>query len=127
MRFSIESRVPFSNTHLADFLLSLPEDYLLSRQGETKHIFRAAMRGIVPDAILDRQDKIGFETPERKWFISIEAQVRKWLRQDTKLPFMRQQEMLREFDLIVIGKKKFSWKVWRWINFICWHNMMFDL
>lgn len=65
MRWSIESRVPFLTTEIAEFLLSLPEEYLLSPQGETKHVFRAAMRGIVPDEILDRKDKIGFRTPEK--------------------------------------------------------------
>ncbi len=63
MRFSVESRVPFLTASLADFLLTLPEDYLISRTGATKHILRAAMRGIVPDDVLDRRDKIGLFTP----------------------------------------------------------------
>ena len=33
--------------------------------GTSKSVFRQAMRGIVPDAILDRRDKIGFATPEQ--------------------------------------------------------------
>jgi len=60
MRFSVESRVPFLTTDMADLLLSLPESYLISPRGETKHVFRAAMRGIVPDEVLNRRDKIGF-------------------------------------------------------------------
>ena len=56
MRFSVESRVPFLTLDQADLLLSLPEQYLISQAGETKSVFRAAMRGIVPDAILDRRD-----------------------------------------------------------------------
>jgi len=126
MRFSIESRVPFSSNDLADFLLSLPEHYLISDQGETKSLFRAAMRGIVPDVILDRKDKIGFETPEKTWLHSIERQVKKWLTQETRLPFINQEKMLQEFSLIMANKRTFDWRVWRWINFICWYNMMFD-
>lgn len=122
MRFSVESRVPFLTRELADFLLSLPEAYLISPGGETKHIFRAAMRGLVPDDVLDRRDKIGFATPEQEWLFGMADTVRSWLRIDLNLPFLNQAEVLREFDLIVAGKKPFSWQVWRWINFSRWYS-----
>lgn len=122
MRFSVESRVPFLTCELADFLLSLPEDYLISPRGETKHVFRAAMRGIVPDEILDRRDKIGFETPEREWLLGMADTIRSWLRVDLHLPFFKQTEVLREFDLIAAGRKPFSWQVWRWVNFSRWYS-----
>lgn len=126
MRFSVESRVPFLTTDLANFLLSLPEHYLISDRGETKSIFRKAMRGIVPDEILDRRDKLNFVTPEKQWLISMAPQVRKWLSEDIQLPFLNQSEILKEFDLIVAGKKPFSWQVWRWINFIRWYKRFFE-
>ena len=46
MNFSIENRVPFLTVPLAEFLLSLPEKYLISEDGQTKSVFRAAMRGV---------------------------------------------------------------------------------
>ena len=122
MRFSVESRVPFLTMELAELLLSLPEAYLISPRGETKHIFRAAMRGIVPDEILDRRDKIGFETPENEWLLGMGETIRGWLRVDLNLPFFNQAEVLKEFDLIAAGKKPFSWQVWRWINFSRWYS-----
>lgn len=67
MLWSIESRVPYLDRDLVEFCLSLPEQYLISPEGETKSVFRSAMRGLVPDAILDRRDKIGFEPPRRDW------------------------------------------------------------
>ncbi|MES2949209.1 MAG: asparagine synthase (glutamine-hydrolyzing) [Pseudomonadota bacterium] len=121
MRFSVESRVPFLTTDLADFLLTLPEEYLISAQGETKHIFRMAMRGIVPDVVLNRRDKIGFATPERNWLLQMAPQVREWLREPIDVPFFKQAEVLRSFDAVVSGKLPFSWQVWRWINFTRWH------
>lgn len=124
MRFSVESRVPFLTCELADFLLSLPEAYLISPGGETKHIFRAAMRGIVPDDVLDRRDKIGFETPEKEWLLGMAETIRGWLRVDLNLPFFNQAEVLKEFDLIAAGKKPFSWQVWRWINFSRWYSQL---
>lgn len=122
MRFSVESRVPFLTIDMVEFLLSLPEDYLISATGETKSIFRSAMRGIVPDAILDRRDKIGFATPEKQWMAAIAGSVRVWLSDDLKLPFLNQAEILKEFDQIMAGTRPFSWVVWRWINFVHWHS-----
>ncbi|MDB5099453.1 MAG: hypothetical protein JWM80_3874, partial [Cyanobacteria bacterium RYN_339] len=49
MHFGMESRVPFLTPALARFLLSLPEDYLVGPDGTSKAVFRAAMRGLVPD------------------------------------------------------------------------------
>lgn len=122
MRFSIESRVPFLTLEQAELLLSLPEHYLISQGGETKSVFRAAMRGIVPDQILDRKDKIGFQTPEQLWLTSMAATVRQWLQEDIRLPFLDQAVILREFEDIIGGRKAFSWQLWRWINFVRWHQ-----
>ncbi|MGE8359084.1 asparagine synthase (glutamine-hydrolyzing) [Pseudomonas sp.] len=124
MRFSVESRVPFLTTDMADLLLSLPEHYLISDRGETKHVFRAAMRGIVPDEILNRRDKVGFETPEHAWLRSMPETIREWLRVDLQLPFLHQSQVIREFDLIMAGKKPFSWQVWRWVNFCRWYKLV---
>lgn len=126
MRFSVESRVPFLTTDMANFLLSLPEHYLISSSGETKSVLRAAMRGIVPDDILDRRDKVGFETPEKQWLLSMADVVRKWISEDVGLPFLNQAEIVRDFDMIAAGKKPFSWQVWRWINFIRWYGVFFN-
>ena len=67
MRFSVESRVPFLSHRFADLLLSMPSHYIIGPNGESKYVFRAAMKGIVPDQILARRDKIGFENDDRQW------------------------------------------------------------
>ncbi|MFN9030970.1 MAG: asparagine synthase (glutamine-hydrolyzing) [Betaproteobacteria bacterium] len=121
MRFSIESRVPFLTQQLATFLFSLPEDYLVSPEGRTKHIFRIAMRGIVPDEILERRDKIGFATPERDWLLALSGQAREWLQDAQLVSFLRLPPMLREFDAMLAGQVPFSWQAWRWINFCRWY------
>ena len=125
MRFSVESRVPFLTHEFVDLLLSMPESYLISPQGETKHVFRVAMRGIVPDDVLDRKDKIGFATPEATWLLSMKDTIKKWLLVDLNLPFFDQTKILRELRLIELGQKPFTWQVWRWINFSRWHIQNF--
>jgi asparagine synthase (glutamine-hydrolysing) len=126
MRFSVESRVPFLTLDQVEFMLSLPEHYLVSKVGETKHVFRRAMRGIVPDEILLRKDKIGFEPPEKEWLISIANQAREWLSEDMKIPFIRRGAMLAEFEDVIAGRRLFSWQVWRWINFYRWKACVAD-
>lgn len=67
MAHSIENRVPFCTPKLASLALSMPDHFLISRNGTTKHVLREAMRGIVPDDILDRRDKVGFEPDNGFW------------------------------------------------------------
>ncbi|WP_416916208.1 MAG: asparagine synthase (glutamine-hydrolyzing) [Roseicyclus sp.] len=67
MSASVESRVPFLTTEFVEAALSLPEELLVGDDGETKRAFREAMRGITPNEVLDRRDKIGFVTPQEKW------------------------------------------------------------
>lgn len=127
MQFSVESRVPFLTIPFAELLLSLPEDYLISKKGETKHVFRAAMRGLVPDSILDRKDKIGFEAPENEWLINMSGTIRAWLQESSSIPFLDRDALLKNFDAIAVGKKRTrfcAWAVWRWVNLVRWHQLL---
>lgn len=67
MAFSRETRLPFLDHRLVEFAMSLPRDELW-QGGESKRVLRRAMKGIVPDAILDRRDKIGFAAPSEAWW-----------------------------------------------------------
>jgi asparagine synthase (glutamine-hydrolysing) len=124
MAFSIESRVPFLTIPLAEFLFSLPEHYLVSKEGVTKSIFRDAMRGIVPDSHLERMDKIGFETPERDWLIKLFPVLRQWIENGPELSFINKQILLKELDLILTKKKGFDSRVWNWASYLHWCNLV---
>ncbi len=122
MASSVESRLPFLTPELAEFLARLPEDYLLGRDGTTKCVFRRAMRGIVPDSILDRRDKIGFATPEREWLKSLGP----WVDETQACDRARSIEALdvpalqRDWHAVRTGHAKFDFRVWRWVNLIRW-------
>lgn len=122
MRFSVESRVPFLTTDLVDFMLSLPEHYLVSPTGETKHLLRSALCGIVPAQVLERRDKIGFATPEQQWLIGMADTLRPWLKEDLGLPFIDQSRLVESFDAVVAGRRPYTWQVWRWVNFARWYQ-----
>ena len=61
-----EARMPFLDRRIAEFALSLPPQFL-HRGGVRKAILRDAVRGLVPDVVLDRTDKVGFEPPQAAW------------------------------------------------------------
>jgi len=63
MAHSIETRLPFLNRELVEFVFSLPDSYKLSK-GWPKYILRKAFDKKIPDEIIWRKNKIGFETPE---------------------------------------------------------------
>ncbi|MGE0385655.1 MAG: asparagine synthase (glutamine-hydrolyzing) [Gammaproteobacteria bacterium] len=66
MAHSVESRVPFLDHRLVEFTLGLPTRYKL-RRGWTKWLLREAMKGVVPETVRRRRDKLGFATPESRW------------------------------------------------------------
>lgn len=122
MRWSIESRVPFLHVDLVEYLFSLPEEFLLNEDAKSKYIFREAMRGIVPDSILDRKDKIGFATPEKKWLTQMDSWVQEQLQNSKKMPMFNHEELKKEWDRVVTGKTAFDFRCWRWLNLIKWLN-----
>jgi len=69
MRWSIETRVPFLDYRLVEYAMSLPSCCKI-RKGTTKYILRKALRGLVPERILNRCDKIGFAAPDDDWLRS---------------------------------------------------------
>jgi asparagine synthase (glutamine-hydrolysing) len=120
MCWSIESRVPFLTIELIEFLLSLPSDFLVSDKGETKRLFRAAMRGIVPDEILNRKDKIGFDTPEKKWILN-SWDVLKIKLNNIKLPnILNYSLVIKYIETGLQNDKYYSSQIWRIINFCLW-------
>ena len=66
MAFSREVRLPFLDHRLVDYCFGLPPDLLL-RGATTKVVLREAMRGIAPDEILDRKDKLAYAPPQHQW------------------------------------------------------------
>jgi asparagine synthase (glutamine-hydrolysing) len=66
MRSSVEARVPFLDHHLVEFAIGLGARHKLVGP-ETKVVLRRAMADRLPPAVRDRQDKLGFATPEQEW------------------------------------------------------------
>jgi asparagine synthase (glutamine-hydrolysing) len=125
MAVSLENRVPFLTTALAEFALSLPDDMLIAPDGTTKALLRRAMRGIVPDPILDRRDKLGFVTPETRWFAH-SAALRAGLSAVVArpLPACFAPELGAELQAVADGRRPYSAAVWRCWNVLRWAELL---
>lgn len=122
MADSIESRVPFLTVELVDFVASLPPAFLIDREGRSKAIFREALRGLVPDAVIDRPDKIGFATPELDLLLEGAGWVEERLESEVarSFPGVRADEFSATWREIRAGRRPHEASLWRWLNFTQW-------
>jgi len=65
MAASIESRVPFLDDHVVEYVAGLPGHFKV-RGWQTKAVLRAAVADLIPSAILTRP-KMGFPVPFGRW------------------------------------------------------------
>jgi asparagine synthase (glutamine-hydrolysing) len=62
MYYSVENRSPYLDRELFEFCFSIPTRHLI-QDGRAKQVLRDAMRGIVPQPVLDSRRKVGFNAP----------------------------------------------------------------
>jgi asparagine synthase (glutamine-hydrolysing) len=67
MAHSVEIRLPFCDHRIAEFILTLPTEFIMG-DGKTKRILRESMNGVLIDPIRLRMRKRGFLPPQNKWF-----------------------------------------------------------
>jgi asparagine synthase (glutamine-hydrolysing) len=117
MLHSIESRLPFLDYRLVEFGLSLPDEFKI-RDGATKAVIREALRGVLPEAIRSRHDKVGFAAPEQPWIRRNAASIRCELASATAaFPGMFNAALLARFDAMIAGSLAYSPLFFRVLSF----------
>jgi asparagine synthase (glutamine-hydrolysing) len=66
MAFGREVRLPFLNHELVEFIFTLPSE-LKIHNGFTKWLLRVAMTDRLPESVVWRTDKVGYEPPQKTW------------------------------------------------------------
>lgn len=66
MSVSLESRVPLLDHRIAELVTRMPPA-IRFKGGDTKRVFREAVRQLLPEVIFRRQDKMGFPVPLGEW------------------------------------------------------------
>ena len=128
MAHSVESRSPFLDHRLVEFMFSLPNE-LKIRSGMTKFVLRASMEGILPEKIRIRKDKKGFPTPSGNWFREeMKDYVENIINSDSfkKRNIFNVQKIKRLFKEHCEGKKDLKFEIWSWINLELWIRKFFD-
>jgi asparagine synthase (glutamine-hydrolysing) len=121
MAHSVESRTPFLDYRLVEFTLGLPSEYKISN-GWTKRVLREGMKGIMPDAIRHRIDKLGFVTAEEVWMCK-EApdRFRKAVVEAVENSGgILQPRVYQTIEEILQGRCPFNFMIWRLISFGEW-------
>ena len=121
MAHGIESRVPFLDYRLVEFSLGLP-DYFKIKNGLTKAVLRAGMKTIVPEAVLERRDKMGFVTPESVWAKETgTAQFRQALSEAIEVcQGILTPQAMEVLEAAISGRKGYDSIVWRMISLGVW-------
>jgi asparagine synthase (glutamine-hydrolysing) len=128
MQFSLETRFPFLDHNLVEKTLSIPTDNYI-KDGYTKVIMRNALKGILPEKIRMRKDKVGYSTPESDWFknIKLQALLEEVIESYSfkERGYFDVKQCRKEYNLF-INNNKFSAEFWKWINLELWFRKFID-
>src|SRR2546426_816191 len=105
MAFGIEARLPFLDYRVVEFLSGVDPAYKI-RLGWTKAVLTDAMEGILPDEVRWRVDKMGFVTPEHRWFRTSLREMAREILTDARTRargYLNVDAALRAFDAQVAG------------------------
>jgi asparagine synthase (glutamine-hydrolysing) len=128
MAASIESRVPFLDHHLTEYITGLPASYKVSGR-TTKILLRMAMERVgLPGAILNRP-KMGFPVPLDAWFREQQLSMVKGLLLDGRLAgrsLFRMEYIRKIADDHFAGRARNGDRLWSLINFELWSRRFID-
>jgi asparagine synthase (glutamine-hydrolysing) len=122
MAFSVENRVPFLNPRVVEFVLGLPEEHFISADGTGKQLLRKAMEGIVPDVILGRRDKVGFDVPVESWLPRTPG-LADLLQEALTIPAVNREPASRFLDAVRRGSalpRPRAFEAWRLVTLAAW-------
>jgi asparagine synthase (glutamine-hydrolysing) len=127
MAVSLEARVPLLDHKLIEFVTRIPASMKMKGL-ETKHVFKRAMRGLVPDEILERP-KQGFGVPMQEW---INRQLRGRMHDTLRERRTRERGLFNSQSIDVLleeherGRRDHSSSLWALLMLELWHRTFVD-
>jgi asparagine synthase (glutamine-hydrolysing) len=121
MAFSIESRVPFLDHRLVDFIRTLPTDQKIYG-GWTKYILRKMLNQKLNDQVVWRKDKKGFLTPQQDWKKDVMKTLTKELKESNIPSIMDRDYILKLCDKDFSHASHLS-EFWRAYSVVKWYNV----
>jgi asparagine synthase (glutamine-hydrolysing) len=127
MAFALETRAPFLDYRLAEFMATVPES-LRYRNGVKKYLLKQAMRGRLPEETIDR-GKMGFGVPMKYWLRGRAADfVRDVLlsKPAKERGIFRSEELERLMNVHNKGRRDLSTQIWTVAFFELWCEHWLD-
>ena len=123
MRFSIEARTPFADdVELIEYVFQIPSVYKI-HNGWSKYILRESIKGVIPEEIRLRKDKVGFATPEFRWLNEMKDELKAYVVTDLE-GFINTKMLRNDWDLLINSQTKSGiTAIWRLINFAVWKKV----
>lgn len=120
MGVSLEGRVPFLDHKFVEYGLGIPEK-MKTKGGVLKYMLKKAVRGIIPDELIDRK-KQGFGVPVYEWlFDRLGDQIRKDVKQ-----FCEKTDFIDYSEFEKLIDEQPGAQVWYLYNFVLWWNEYID-
>ncbi len=124
MAVGLESRVPLLDHRIVELIGTVPP-VIKFKGGCLKHLFREAVKQIVPPEILARKDKMGFPVPLSQWY---QTSLREFLRD---LLFSRRSQERGLFhpealEQLLAHEQPFGRAVWGALCLELWHREFVD-
>jgi len=128
MAFGRETRLPFLDHDLVDFVATLPDEAVVAG-GWQKLILRRSGEGLVPTKVLWRADKMGYAAPLDIW---MRGSLKEWAHDRlfggpiTRLKAYERTRLERLWTEHQAGTAERSWALWRWISLNEWLTLFED-
>ena len=124
MANGVEIRMPFMDHRLVTYTFSLP---WTSKVGGTytKRIMRDALKGILPEQIRTRRDKLGWNAPLHEWFKGpLKDEIEELIAKDS-LP-KKVQKVWQQFQKKTNPNFSDGQKVWKFLMPSLWKKALFE-
>lgn len=116
MGVSLEGRVPFLDHKFVELAMSIPQS-MKTRNGTSKYILKKAVRGLIPDELIDRS-KQGFGVPVYEWFFD---KLGIFARREIE-DFCRQTDFLDRDAIVAMFDRKQYHHAWTILNLALWYK-----
>ena len=127
MAHSLEARLPYLDQELVDYVLTLPRSAII-HNGWTRAIVRSSLHGVLPRAVERRRKKIGFTTPEFRWYRRQRAVLQSLMRSPSfrARPYWKAAAVAEGFRRACAGEVEESMFFWRAVNAEIWLRVYID-
>jgi asparagine synthase (glutamine-hydrolysing) len=126
MAHGVESRVPFLDHPLVEFVATIPSNVKFMN-GRLKHVLKNAMADMVPPAIVNRTDKMGFPVPLHEW-LNQSRIVQEFVRDVFSSRRALSRDLIDNAKVVegLTNESRYGRKIWGLLSLELWQQAFHD-